>query len=62
VDASLNHGENADVVVTHALGSLATFIFKNRSGATIAADQPIITGQARGRTFRPEVPSSTQCC
>jgi hypothetical protein len=24
-DASLDHGENADVVVTHALGSLATY-------------------------------------
>jgi hypothetical protein len=34
-DASLDHGENADVVVTHALGSLGTFTFKNHSGATI---------------------------
>jgi hypothetical protein len=27
-DASLDYGENADVVVTHALGLLATYIFK----------------------------------
>ena len=34
-DASLDHGENADVVVTHALGSLWTFPFKDHSGATM---------------------------
>jgi hypothetical protein len=61
-DASLEHSENADVVVTHALGSLGTFTFKDHSGATIAADQPIIVGQARGRTLGPDVPSSTRCC
>jgi hypothetical protein len=37
-DASLEHSENADVVVTHALGSLGTFTFKDRNGATKAAD------------------------
>jgi len=49
------------VVVTYALGSLGTFTFKDHSGETIAADQPIINGQARGTTFRPGVPSSTRC-
>jgi hypothetical protein len=27
-DAGLDHGENARVVVTHALGSLETYIFE----------------------------------
>jgi hypothetical protein len=27
-DASPDYGENVDVVVTHALGSLGTYIFK----------------------------------
>ena len=49
-DASLEHIENADVVVTHALGQRRDY----------GGWSTIIIGQACGRTFRLGISSSTR--